>query len=104
MESNSKLLKRPFPWHPGISICCCLDLARHGRLADSDDSALHLMTKLVEHLGADTLVHGHFGDNQTDMTIRLSGIQNFRVGEALPMHLEPGKIHLFDPATEKRLG
>jgi len=73
-------------------------------LADNDDTARSLITKLVEHLGADTLVHGHFGDNQTDMTIRLSGIQNFHVGEALPMHIEPGKIHLFDAASDKRLG
>jgi sn-glycerol 3-phosphate transport system ATP-binding protein len=72
-------------------------------LGDNDDTARSLITKLVEHLGADTLVHGHFGDNQTDMTIRLAGIRNFEVGEALPMHIEPGKIHLFDAATEKRL-
>jgi sn-glycerol 3-phosphate transport system ATP-binding protein len=73
-------------------------------LADNDDTARSLITKLVEHLGADTLVHGHFGDNQTDMTIRLSGIRNFQEAEALPMHIAPGKIHLFDAATEKRLG
>jgi sn-glycerol 3-phosphate transport system ATP-binding protein len=73
-------------------------------LGDNDDTARSLITNLVEHLGADTLVHGHFGDNQTDMTIRLAGIRNFEVGEALPMHIEPGKIHLFDATTEKRLG
>ena len=72
-------------------------------LADNDDTARSLITNLVEHLGADTLVHGHFGDNQTDMTIRLSGIQNFATGDALPLHIEPGKIHLFDATTEKRL-
>ena len=74
------------------------------KLADSDDAGRSLTTRLVEHLGADTLVHGHFGDNQTDMTIRLSGIQNFQQGEALPMHIESGKIHLFDAVTEKRVG
>ena len=73
-------------------------------LADRDDATRSLITKLVEHLGADTLVHGHFGNNQTDMTIRLSGIRDFQAGEALPMHIKPGKIHLFDAATEKRLG
>jgi hypothetical protein len=36
--------------------------------------------------------------------IRLSGIQNFEVGEALQMHIESDKIHLFDTTTEKRLG
>lgn len=73
-------------------------------LADRDDDKRNLTTNLVEHLGADTLVHGHFGEDQSDMTIRLAGIQNFNSGEVLPMHIEPEKIHLFDPKTEIRLG
>ena len=44
------------------------------------------------------------GEDQTDMTIRLAGIQYFKKSEVLPMHIEPYKIHLFDPKTEKRLG
>ncbi len=73
-------------------------------LAGSGEDERNLSIKLVEHLGSDTLVHGHFGEDQTDMTIRLAGIQHFKVGEVLPMHIKPGKIHLFDPKTEKRLG
>ena len=72
-------------------------------LADRDDDNCSLTTKLVEHLGSDTLVHGHFGEDQTDMTIRLAGIRHFNLSEVLPMHIEPDKIHLFDPKTEKRL-
>ena len=63
-----------------------------------------LSVKLVENLGADTLVHGHFGEDQTDMTIRLAGIQKFELGEALPVTISADKIHLYDPTTEKRLG
>jgi sn-glycerol 3-phosphate transport system ATP-binding protein len=74
-----------------------LELAKNGY------DKRNLTTKLVEHLGSDTLVHGHFGEDQTHMTIRLAGIQYFEVGEVLPMHIEPKKIHLFDPGTEKRL-
>ncbi len=72
-------------------------------LAENGDDNRNLITKLVEHLGSDTLVHGHFGEDQTDMTIRLAGIQYFEMGEVLPLHIEPDKIHLFDPKTEKRL-
>ncbi len=72
-------------------------------LVDSGISNRNLTCKLVEHLGSDTLVHGHFGEDQTDMTIRLAGIQHFNLDEVLPLHIEPDKIHLFDPATEKRL-
>jgi len=63
----------------------------------------HLTVRLVEQLGADTLVHGFFGENRTDMTIRLGGIQNFNSGEVLPVRVAADKIHLFDPDTEKRL-
>ena len=62
-----------------------------------------IRVKLVEQLGADTLVHGHFGEDQTDMTIRLAGIRNFKTDEVLAIHVEAEKIHLFDPDTEKRL-
>jgi sn-glycerol 3-phosphate transport system ATP-binding protein len=67
------------------------------------DSNRQLTVKLVEQLGADTLVHGYFGEGQTDMTIRLPGIQDYKPGEVLAIHVEPDKIHLFDPDTEKRL-
>jgi sn-glycerol 3-phosphate transport system ATP-binding protein len=69
-------------------------------LADSNRS---LTVKLVEQLGADTLVHGFFGAGQTDMTIRLPGIQYYKPGEVLAIHVEPDKIHLFDPDTGRRL-
>jgi len=37
------------------------------------------------------------------MTISFSEIQNFQIGEALPIHIQPDKFHLFDATTEKRL-
>jgi sn-glycerol 3-phosphate transport system ATP-binding protein len=72
-------------------------------IASSDDDRRDMVTRLVEQLGADTLVHGSFGEAKADMTIRLSGIQNFNPGEVLPVRISPNKIHLFDPQTEKRL-
>ncbi len=72
-------------------------------LAQNGDNGRHLVVRLVEHLGADTLVHGHFGGAMTDMTIRLNGIRKFSHGETLPLHVNADKLHLFDPETEKRL-
>jgi sn-glycerol 3-phosphate transport system ATP-binding protein len=72
-------------------------------LADSGNSNRNLTVTLVEKLGADTLVHGHFGEDKTAMTIRLAGILDFKTNEVLAIRVEPEKIHLFDPATEKRL-
>ena len=72
-------------------------------LAEGGNGNGDLTVRLVEQLGADTLVHGYFGENRTDMTIRLGGIQNFNSGEVLPVRVEADKIHLFAPDTEKRL-
>ena len=72
-------------------------------LAEDGNGNGNLTVRLVEQLGADTLVHGFFGENRTDMTIRLGGIQNFNSGEVLPVRVAADKIHLFDPDTEKRL-
>jgi len=72
-------------------------------LTDSVTSTTNLTATLVEHLGADTLVHGHFGSDQTDMTIRLGGIQIIKSDDLLPLRLSPEKIHLFNPGTKKRL-
>ena len=63
----------------------------------------NLTVSLVEQLGADTLVHGHFGENRTDMTIRLSGIRNFSAGEVLAVRVAAEKLHLFDPQSEQRI-
>ncbi|MCP3689949.1 MAG: sn-glycerol-3-phosphate import ATP-binding protein UgpC [Gammaproteobacteria bacterium] len=72
-------------------------------IAENKDDMRNLTVGLVEHLGSDTLVHGHFGADQTDMTIRLAGIQHYNLDEVLPLHIAPDKIHLFDPVSEKRL-
>ncbi len=72
-------------------------------LVDDGPSNRNLTVRLVEQLGADTLVHGHFGEDQTDMTIRLAGTRDFNADEILAISVEPEKINLFDPATEKRL-
>lgn len=65
--------------------------------------ALPLNVTLVEHLGADTLIHGHFGDEKTDLTVRCAGTQHVKVGETLPITASLDHIHLFDPTTEKRI-
>ena len=59
--------------------------------------------QVVEHLGADTLAHGTFGDDNTDMTVRLKGIQEIGQDEILPLNINPDNIHVFDRDTSKRL-
>ena len=58
---------------------------------------------VVEHLGADTLMHGTFGSSSSDMTIRLRGISTISQGEVLPLAIDSKNIHVFDADTGKRL-
>ncbi|MCG8492922.1 MAG: sn-glycerol-3-phosphate import ATP-binding protein UgpC [Sneathiellales bacterium] len=74
----------------------------HLELSQTDNSLPFTVT-LVEHLGADTLIHGHFGEDMTDLTVRVSGTHTVKAGDQLPVTITRDHIHLFDPATEKRI-
>jgi sn-glycerol 3-phosphate transport system ATP-binding protein len=75
----------------------------HLEMAGEGNDIAHLHVDVVEQLGADTLVHGHFGSDRTDLTVRLLGIQSFGTGETLPFTVAPEHLHLFDAETGKRI-
>ncbi|MCB2102153.1 MAG: TOBE domain-containing protein, partial [Rhodobacterales bacterium] len=64
----------------------------------------HLTVDMVEQLGADTLIHGRFGQDRTDLTVRLQGTLHMAPGSQMPFQVAPRNLHLFDPQTERRLG
>jgi len=76
----------------------------HFELADKDAATFQLKVDHVELLGADTLVHGHFSETKTLLTLRLADIQDFKRNTILPLVVSPQKIHLFDLETGNRVG
>jgi sn-glycerol 3-phosphate transport system ATP-binding protein len=72
-------------------------------LAGKETASLRLKVDHVELLGADTLVHGHFGEDKTSLTVRLPDIQQFEKHTILPMVVPPPKLHLFDKDSGKRI-
>ncbi len=58
----------------------------------------------VEVLGADTLVHAHFGEDNTLLTVRLPDVHHFVKNAILPLEIPPQKLHLFDKQTGDRIG
>ena len=76
----------------------------HFELAGEDSATLRLKVDHVELLGADTLVHGHFGEDKTSLTVRLPDVQHFEKNTVLPMVVPPPKLHLFDKESGKRIG
>ena len=67
------------------------------------DGVAHLNVDVIEQLGADTIVHGHFGTSSTDLTVRLPGVRYLKPGEILPLTVKPGHLHLFNPENGTRL-
>ena len=76
----------------------------HFEIAGDEDAALRLHVDHVELLGADTLVHGHFGEAQTSLTVRLPGVQHLDKQTVLAMRVPPTKLHLFDKKNGRRIG
>ncbi|MCF8467908.1 MAG: sn-glycerol-3-phosphate import ATP-binding protein UgpC [Sneathiella sp.] len=75
----------------------------HLELAKDTTDAVPLTAAIIEHLGADTLVHGHFGESKSNLTVRLDGTQYVNPGDILPIRVSPDHLHIFDPKSEKRL-
>ncbi|MCP5366823.1 MAG: sn-glycerol-3-phosphate import ATP-binding protein UgpC [Hyphomicrobiales bacterium] len=71
--------------------------------ATTGSDVASLRVDLVELLGADTLIHGHFGDDKADMTVRLQGTSTLRPGDLYPCAVDPAHLHLFDPDSGRRI-
>ncbi len=62
-----------------------------------------LAVDMIEYLGGEKLVHGHFpGDKQT-LTIKLPNKVITEVGEVLTLGIKPDSLYLFDKTSKKRL-
>ena len=75
----------------------------HLLVATDDEGLVRQNVRVIEQLGADTLVHGPFGADGADMTVRLKGIVNMSEGEVVPLTIDSRNMHLFDTDTGMRL-
>ena len=76
----------------------------HFEIAEPQSGMLSLGVDHVEVLGADTLVHGHFGEDRTMLTVRLPDVHHFEKHTALSISIPPQKLHLFDKEDGSRIG
>ena len=75
----------------------------HLQEAEADTKMTSQKVDMIEHLGADTLLHGTCGSSYSKLTVRLEGIRTINQGDVLPLKIEPGNVHVFDTDTGKRL-
>jgi sn-glycerol 3-phosphate transport system ATP-binding protein len=75
----------------------------HLEVAGSGNGSMQLKVNHVETLGADTLIHGHLGEPEGELSLRLSGVHRFEKNTILPLQVASEKIHLFDKEKGIRL-
>ncbi|MFT3688896.1 sn-glycerol-3-phosphate import ATP-binding protein UgpC [Paenirhodobacter sp.] len=57
----------------------------------------------VERLGADAFGYGTIAGSDVPMTLRLPGATDLARGDLVTVAPDPSRVHLFDPATGRRL-
>jgi sn-glycerol 3-phosphate transport system ATP-binding protein len=75
----------------------------HLELNGNREGGVHLTVDHVELLGADTLVHGHFGEGKVSLIVRLPDVHRIEKHAAIRLFIPPEKLHLFDPESKKRI-
>jgi len=77
---------------------------RPEHLQPAADGALEFEVELAEPLGADTLLHGRFGQARELVTVRQGGHVQAKPGERRRFQADASHLHLFDSQTGRRIG
>ena len=85
---------------PGTAVALGL---RPEHLVPAENGPLEFTIELAEPLGADTLLHGHFGEARELVTVRQGGHVLAKPGEKRRYSVEATRLHLFDTQTGKRI-
>jgi sn-glycerol 3-phosphate transport system ATP-binding protein len=93
-------LAHPTAAAPGAAVTLGV---RPEHLLPSADGPLEFEVELAEPLGADTLLHGHFGTDRELVTVRQSGHVQARPGEKRRFRADAAHLHLFDTQSGKRI-
>jgi sn-glycerol 3-phosphate transport system ATP-binding protein len=85
---------------PGTPIALGL---RPEHLLPSSDGPLEFQIEMAEPLGADTLLHGRFGEARELVTVREGGHVMAKPGEKRRFSIGATRLHLFDSQTGRRI-
>jgi sn-glycerol 3-phosphate transport system ATP-binding protein len=85
---------------PGTPVAVGL---RPEHLLQSSDGPLEFSIELAEPLGADTLLHGRFGDARELVTVRQGGHVTAHPGELRRFSIGATRLHLFDSQSGRRI-
>ena len=98
---DGSVIKLPTPRAAGKAIKLGIR-PEHFTLGDGENK-VPLHVRVVEQLGADTLVHGNLGDTNVPMVLRLEGVQTLTAGGVVKLNIPQKALHVFDGETGKRV-
>ncbi|PKR54285.1 sn-glycerol-3-phosphate import ATP-binding protein UgpC [Thalassospira marina] len=75
----------------------------HLSITTPTNSKITARVRMIEALGAETLVYLTFGSNNEGITLRMQGTHQFAAGDELALYSNPAQIHLFDRETGHRI-
>ena len=75
----------------------------HLKVSESGGTLASFHVEVVEQLGADSILHGHFGHDRNEITIRVEGIARLGEGDNLALSVQGEHLHFFDSEDGKRL-
>lgn len=81
----------------------CLFGIRPEHLVESENGAIAIEVIMLEHLGANTLLHGFLDGTKIQMIATLNGIRDIKLGSVIKFDMASENIHLFDMKTQKRI-
>jgi sn-glycerol 3-phosphate transport system ATP-binding protein len=93
-------LATPTSARPGTPIALGL---RPEHLLPASDGPIEFHIEMAEPLGADTLLHGRYGDVRELVTVRQSGHVLAQSGETRRFAIGATRLHLFDSQTGRRI-
>ena len=98
-------LERPMPGETGREVRIGIrpeHLMLEPLGSNSPPVGIAVTIEWVEFLGADTVAHGRLADGQA-LTLRRPGDRPIAPGERFDLSILPTQLHLFDPATGRRI-
>ncbi len=75
----------------------------HLEIVPGEKGQMQMRVDHLETLGADTLVHGHLGDQSGALTVRISGIREIEKDAEIALNVSIDNLHLFDKEHGNRL-
>ena len=77
---------------------------RPEHFVESPTGDFQVEVNMLEHLGANTLLHGVLKDTDITLVVSLDGFRDLAIGDLMSFSVEPDNLHFFDSETQQRVG